>query len=464
MPPGHTCSMSCGALIDEEFGASGIEPPHAEFVPDELLMARLDAVEAKRLSLKADEARLLAEVESRKLYKSGGHASMYGLLRSRFSWSEGECKQALSISRGGVRFGWFLDTLADGTMPVSHAEVALRAARHLDRAGYANVDADLGFHANEAQLEYDQFSKQIQTWQNVNDPARANRDGQSQHDRRSAKVTVTKAGCTVSGSLDALDGSEFMEIFANFLDAEFISDWKAAAAIHGEDVGPGLLERTDRQRQADALMTIARTAAEASPAISGGGDPQVVIVVDERTFADALTELDWHDANEPSAERCPHSEDGTCGCDCAGETVSVIDQLDDPLLPSQRRCETSNGVVIDPRTAVLAALVGEVRWMMVDRLGDPLAISSKQRLFRGPMLDAVMLTSDRCICPGCRQRTGAAQADHLHEYHQGGPTALTNGAPICARHNRFKSRNNYRPRRDHRGQWHIYDHLGNPVT
>jgi hypothetical protein len=458
--------MTCGAVTDEGPEASSVEPPDAHFVPDELLLARLDAVEAKRLSLKADEARLLAEVEHRKLYKSGGHASMYGLLRSRFGWSDGECKQALSISRGGVRFGWFLGALADGTMPVSHAEVALRAALQLDRAGYANVDADLGFHANEAQLEYDRFSKRIQTWQNVNDPARANRDGESQHARRHAKVTVTGAGCTVTASLDALDGAEFMEIFANFVDAEFISDWNAAAAIHGEHTGPGLLERTDRQRQADALMTIARTAADASPTIAGGSEPSVVIVVDERTFADAFAEFNWETGGESSAGLCAD----TCHCHTTNgdapefDAIKMIDEIDDPLLPSQRRCETSNGLAIDPRTAVLAALLGHVRWMMVDRLGDPLAVSSKQRLFRGPMRDAVMLISDRCICPGCRQRTGAAQADHLDEYHQGGPTALTNGAPICARHNRFKSRNNYRPRRDHRGQWHIYDHLGKPVT
>lgn len=89
--------MSCGGMIDEGLVAA------PDSVPDDLLLARLDAVDEQKLALKATEARLLAEVERRKLFLSGGHASMYGLLRSRFGWSDGECKQAMTIARGGVR-------------------------------------------------------------------------------------------------------------------------------------------------------------------------------------------------------------------------------------------------------------------------------------------------------------------------------------------------------------------------
>ncbi|HUF99614.1 MAG TPA: HNH endonuclease signature motif containing protein, partial [Ilumatobacter sp.] len=305
----------------------------------------------------------------------------------------------------------------------------------------------------------------------------------SNYERRHAIVTVTDGGVTITAVLDHLDGADVHEIYAHFVDAEFRADWEAAAAVHGDNVAPALLDRTDRQRQADALVTICRTAPAASPGISGSSEPNVTIIVDERTLSDTIVEFDLLPAANPFTTPLDDSiveqpSNGECGCEHAvadhppdqppGPAVndgpSQIVPDGDPLLWSQRRCETNTGVVIDPYTAVLAVLQGYVKWQMVDRLGNPLAATSKQRFFRGPIREAVMSVSDRCICPGCRRRTGAAQADHLDEHQHGGATAMSNGGPVCGKHNRFKSRHNYRPRRDHRGHWHLYDQRGNIVA
>jgi hypothetical protein len=440
-------------------------------VSDAFVLAQLDDLEAQRLALKASEGRWLAEAERRKLYQSGGHASMYGLLRSRFKWSEGQCKSAMTIARAGDRFESIWESLADGTLPTNHAETIGRSALALDRAGYADVVADLGFYLNEAGLEHDQFSKAIGRWERLTNPKAAAKEAASQYERRHAIVSVTEDGVSITAVLDHLDGADVHEIIANFVDAEFRADWEAAAAVHGDKVTPGLLDRTDRQRQADAVVTICRTAANASPGVCGSSDPGVTIIVDERTVADTIVEFNLFPNTNPSG--APVDSAPECGgCDdcvdhCDHNPIGAFNETvpdGDPLLWSQRRCETNTGVVIDPYTAVLAVLQGYVRWMMVDRLGNPLSVTSKQRFFTGPMRDAVMSVSDRCICPGCRRRTGATQADHLDEHQYGGATTMTNGGPVCGKHNRFKSRHNYRPRRDHRGHWHLYDPEGNIVA
>ena len=441
---------------------------------DAFVLAQLDELEAQRLALKAAEARWLAEAERRKLYQAGGHASMYGLLRSRFKWSEGQCKSAMTIARAGDRFEQLLESLADGTLPSNHAETIGRSALALDRAGYADVDVDLGFHLNEAGLEHDQFSKTVWRWEKLANPKAAADLAQSHYERRHATISVTGDGVTVTAVLDHLDGADVHEIIANFVDAEFRADWEAASAVHGDRISPAHLDRTDRQRQADAVVTICRTAANAFPRICGSAEPNVTIIVDERTVSDTIVEFNLVPESNPFTTAAtdpgntPHA--GECvdsGCDCSQAVTGWSGDTapdGDPLLWSQRRCETNTGVVVDAYTAVLAALQGYVRWMMVDRLGNPLAATSKQRFFKGPIREAVMSVSDRCICPGCRRRTGAAQADHLDEHQYGGATSMTNGGPVCGKHNRFKSRHNYRPRRDQRGHWHLYDPQGNLVT
>ncbi|HUF97647.1 MAG TPA: hypothetical protein VMM60_05910, partial [Ilumatobacter sp.] len=99
-----------------------LEAEPAAPVADAFVLAQLDDIEAQRLELKAAEARWLAEAERRKLYQAGGHASMYGLRRSRYKWSDGQCKSAMTIARAGTRFESLLESLADGSLPSNHAE------------------------------------------------------------------------------------------------------------------------------------------------------------------------------------------------------------------------------------------------------------------------------------------------------------------------------------------------------
>ena len=50
------------------------------------------------------------------------------------------------------------------------------------------------------------------------------------------------------------------------------------------------------------------------------------------------------------------------------------------------------------------------------------------------MLRALWLRDNGCTIPGCTAPPFWADAHHLIHWVDGGPTALTNGALLCARH------------------------------
>ena len=71
----------------------------------------------------------------------------------------------------------------------------------------------------------------------------------------------------------------------------------------------------------------------------------------------------------------------------------------------------------------------------------------------GRYADAVMLTSPRCVWPGCYRPTSQCQADHMLPHLDDGPTSTANGAPLCGHHNRWKT-SGYTTHRDRDGHWH----------
>ncbi|MBI4882961.1 MAG: HNH endonuclease, partial [Actinobacteria bacterium] len=126
----------------------------------------------------------------------------------------------------------------------------------------------------------------------------------------------------------------------------------------------------------------------------------------------------------------------------------------DPNDPAHR-CETVDGIVIDPHDMLVAAALGHIRRIVLDSAGVAVDVGRKQRLFTGPMRDAVIIGNRRCIWPGCQRPATQCQADHLLPYANAGPTATYNGGPACDPHNRWKTRG-YRTWRDPTGQWHHY--------
>ncbi len=127
----------------------------------------------------------------------------------------------------------------------------------------------------------------------------------------------------------------------------------------------------------------------------------------------------------------------------SGERV----QAPDPATVLVRRCETADGVAVDPAAVVAAALSGQVRRIIMDSCGRVLDVGRRRRLFTGAARDAIRLTRRRCCWPGCHVPVGRAQLDHTVPWVEGGVTDVDNGGPLCGRHNRFKNRG-YRTHRD----------------
>ena len=106
-----------------------------------------------------------------------------------------------------------------------------------------------------------------------------------------------------------------------------------------------------------------------------------------------------------------------------------------------------------PTDAVAAAVVGQIRRVVIDGAGVVINLGRKQRLFIGAARDAVRLLTTGCRYAGCDQPPTRCQVDHIDEWADGGATDTANGAPLCGRHNRFKTRTGYITRRRSDGTW-----------
>jgi hypothetical protein len=121
--------------------------------------------------------------------------------------------------------------------------------------------------------------------------------------------------------------------------------------------------------------------------------------------------------------------------------------------PRWRRCETIDGHPVPAGDIIRAMIRGQVRRVVRDDAGVVIHLGRRRRLFTGNARAAVLLASTSCIWPGCNRPTTQCQADHLTDWQHLGTTDPDNGAPLCARHNRFKNRG-FTTQRDDEGSWH----------
>ena len=118
---------------------------------------------------------------------------------------------------------------------------------------------------------------------------------------------------------------------------------------------------------------------------------------------------------------------------------------------------------MDARYAVVAALLGQVRRVLVDSSGRVLDLGRRRRIFTGAVREAVQLAGSRCLWPGCHVPTRQSQVDHVLPWAGEGATTVENGGLLCGRHNRFKS-HGFRTWRDPAGVWHTYRPDGTEIA
>ena len=406
------------------------------------LVERLRSLERERRRSEAELSLVVGALERSGAYRADGHVSVRGLLRAEVNWSEGDITICLREARLAADAPVVGEALWTGQIGVAQARMLARV-RANPRCGALLADHVGDLVGIAGRLPYEDFALCARRWEQLADTDGAHRRAETVHNERTASFTEHDGIGHLSATGGALDTVEMREIWQRYCDAEFTADWEATTAKYGDTASALLMPRTDAQRRWDALKQVFLDAAS-RPAEVQRPEPVVNIVMDAVTFETTLARMRL--INLP--DRGP---------------MRRIDKL--PV--EQWRCETTSGVLVDPVAAVVAALHGHVRRVVFDSVGNVIDLGRRRRLFTGAAREAVRLQAPRCIWPGCHIPAGRCQSDHLDEWQHDGPTSPDNGAPLCGRHNRWKTRG-YRLWRDPEGLWHTTrpdgTHIGHPAA
>jgi len=293
-------------------------------------------------------------------------------------------------------------------------------------------------------LCFDDFKQVVDRWEALADLDGAHRDHERTHARRTASMHQLGGSVSLHAHGGSAQGAEMKAIFDRYCQAEWHTDWAATKQRYGNDATPALMPRTDAQRRFDALHRMFLDAVS-TPADAQAPEPVVSIVVDIETFEETITRMFGADFATDLLHRPPRAERRRCRD------------------PRRRRCETIDGTPLDPYHVVAAALVGQVHRAVFDSASVVIDQGRKQRLFTGAARDAIRLSTNRCLWPGCTLPSGRCHTDHNHEWADGGTTDQANGGPLCHRHNQWKNLG-YTVWRDPNGIWHTHRPDGIEIT
>jgi Domain of unknown function (DUF222) len=391
------------------------------------LAARLGEVERAIRSLEAVAVSIVASADRREAFRDDGHVSVRGWVKASIRMSDGEVTHRVRTARLCADLPVCHDELAAGRLGVAQVRELARAHAN-PRCGdqlAAVVDGlvDLAeTHTHEV------FARAVRHWERLADADGAHRAHEDAHAGRTARMALVGDTGYLDARVGAAQFAAMNEVFDRFAQAEFAAEWDELRGRVGDDACPGMLERTEAQRRADALAAIFQRAAATDPSAKDP-EPVVNIVIDQAVYEAQLTAM-------------VHGERVLFGADDL----------------AHQRCRTTTGVHLDPADAVTASFVGHVRRVVLDGEGRIINLGYRSRIFTGGARQAAVLQAaldgdGRCLWPGCGRRR--CRIDHTDEWAHGGVTDLGNAGPLCARHNRLKSRG-YRCWRDPTGVWHTY--------
>ena len=386
----------------------------------ERVLLELDGVQRR---IGAMIAETVGVAERTVAYVEDGHASVSGWAKAACNWSAGETKAVVQCARLLHAIPVARDAAHAGSAGSGQLRLLARVFANPRCAEQLPDSAEL-LVGHAQSLWFDEFAVVVRRWEALADADGAHAAHERAHSGRDARVSITGQRVYVDARGGVAVGAVIEEIFDRFCDTEFHTDWDDGVAQWGEQMNPALLDRTGAQRRFDALLAIFTTAA--ASAVAGGSDPLVNVIVDQTTFEHHLATL-------------------------AGAMVEPLD----PATVNDRRCETSTGHQLDPGDVLAAVLTGHFRRVVLDSAGVVIDLGRRSRLFTGSARDAVLLGDRWCIWPGCDLRSGRCQTDHTTPWSADGLTRPDNGAPACARHNRWKQ-HGYRTWRDPTGHWHSY--------
>jgi len=323
-----------------------------------------------------------------------------------------------------------------GEVGVGQTRLMARVAAN-PRVHEALTDAVQSLLADAILLPYDEFERRLRDFARSADQEGAATQAEQNHRARDAGMRQRSDGSWwLWARFGSLQGAQINDALAHFIQAEWESDWAEArdrctdgSAEPTEPTEPTMADlcRAEPQRRADALAAVFGAAARA-PGDGRAPLPTLNVLIDEVT-----------------AE------------------VTVTGGRLDAARYREMVCRTQNGDPIDCSEAAAIALWGHIRRVVRDQAGVVTDLGRRSRLFTGSSRDAVMLSSDRCVWPGCDRPVRWCQADHSLGWKATGATVPRNGGVMCRAHNLHKERGDFTARRDDDGTWVIRDVDGDPV-
>lgn len=377
--------------------------------------AVLRGLDGVRRAAEVAVAEVVGRVESVGLFRVDGHRTPRAWAMAAANWSWAQAGRVVQVAHMLVLW----PSAAGVGVPQLHALAGVAANPRVRRLLADAEELLVGWARS---LDFDDFVSALMRWLATVDPDGSADAFERAHRERDAKVAAVGEQTFLDAHCANAQGAQIAEVFAAYCDSEFMADWEAAVVQHGEDTDNSKLARTPAQRRADALHAVFIAAGAARQTGGAESTPTVGVVIDAESF-------EYHLAA------------------AAGGTPVPLDAN------ANHFCRTTTGVAVDPRDAIVAALAGHVRRVVVDSAGVIVNMGRRQRLFTGAVRDAILALQPWCMWTGCHARS--RQVDHLLPWARGGLTDAANAGGVCGHHNRWRTRG-YRTCRGPDGEWHHY--------
>jgi hypothetical protein len=165
-------------------------------------MTRLVELEKASRFIEAARAEVLAEVDRTGAFRDHGHTTMAGWLRAGISYSAGDAKHHVKVSRMVVEFPQISQRLRVGSIGV--AQVRRLAAAHANKRVTDELPAFMDMLADRAEdMPYEDFNSVMIRWEHYADADGAHRNSERVHEDRDADFFVACWNVVVSGSSPA---------------------------------------------------------------------------------------------------------------------------------------------------------------------------------------------------------------------------------------------------------------------
>lgn len=363
---------------------------------DEVLGEEILVLETQVRRLDAARAARVRAFELRDAAVADGHGSVMAWLQARTNTSRHDAAVVRALGRSCERLPVMAAALAAGDISSAHLQVLAAATHRLDPDRVAADEKSLTDLARE--FDPRMFRICVDRWVAVTFPDQHERDTQRQYDSRWVRLAETINGMvSISGMLDPNTARPLLLAL------------NALARKAGESD-----ERSQPQRNADALADLARIALNTDQLpVTGGSRPTVTVLVPEETLRDP----DEHSAGEHSPATY---HDGT------PLTTSQLDQT-----------------LCDARYARL----------VINAAGEMLDLGRLTRDIPRALRKWLHLRDGGCRVAGCDKPAHATDAHHIQWWRHGGPTDRNNLVLLCAFHHYLIHTRGWTITMD--DQWHV---------